>query len=121
MPGDLTVSSGPECRPSRGGLSGSRTHFGEGVEMTMTRKLTGAAIAAAAAGLFAMGHAAPVLAADDAGKVKCEGVNSCKGKGDCSSAKNSCQGKNACKGQGFMEMSKADCEKAKAAMPKDSK
>jgi hypothetical protein len=80
---------------------------------TTTRKLTGAAIAAAAAGLFAMGHAAPVLA-DEAGKMQCEGVNSCKGKGDCKGAKNSCKGENSCKGQGFKEMSKADCEKAKA-------
>ena len=77
--------------------------------------LTGAAIAAAAAGLFAMGHAAPVLAAEE-GKVKCEGVNSCKGKSDCSSAKNSCKGQNSCKGEGFKEMSAAECEKAKAEM-----
>jgi hypothetical protein len=83
--------------------------------MMKTKRLTGAAIAAAAAGLFAMGHAAPVLA-DDAGKIQCEGVNSCKGKGDCKGTKNSCEGKNSCKGQGFKEMSKADCEKAKAAI-----
>ncbi len=78
-------------------------------------KLTGAAIAAAAAGLFAMGHAAPVLA-DEAGKIHCEGVNSCKGKGDCKSAKNSCEGKNSCKGQGFKEMTQEECTKVKAAM-----
>jgi hypothetical protein len=91
--------------------------FGEGVTMTRTKKLTGAAIAAAAAGLFTMGYAAPVLA-DDAGKIHCEGVNSCKGKSDCKGAKNSCSGQNSCKGQGFKEMSKADCEKAKADMSK---
>jgi len=82
--------------------------------MTRTKKLTGAAIAAAAAGLFAMGLAAPVLA-DDAGKVQCTGVNSCKGQSDCKGAKNSCKGENSCKGQGFKEMTKTDCEKAKAA------
>jgi len=81
--------------------------------MTYTKKLTGAAIATAVAGLFAMGHAAPVLA-DETGKTHCDGVNSCKGKSDCKSANNSCEGKNACKGQGFKEMSKADCDKAKA-------
>jgi hypothetical protein len=83
--------------------------------MTSTKALTGAAIAAAAAGLFAFGYAAPVLA-DEQGKIHCEGVNSCKGKSDCASAKNSCQGQNACKGQGFKEMSKEECEKAKAQM-----
>ena len=81
--------------------------------------LTGAAIAAAAAGLFAMGQAAPVLAAEG-GKIKCEGVNSCKGKSDCSSAKNSCQGQNSCKGQGFKEMTQEECDKAKAAMKSDT-
>jgi hypothetical protein len=85
--------------------------------MTSTKKLTGAAIAAAVAGLFAMGHALPVLA-DEGGKIHCEGVNSCKGKSDCKGAKNSCKGQNACKGQGFQEMSKADCDKAKAEMKK---
>ena len=79
--------------------------------------LTGAAIAAAAAGLFAIGYAAPVLAAED-GKVKCEGVNGCKGQSDCAGAKNSCKGQNSCKGEGFKEMSKADCDKAKADMKK---
>jgi hypothetical protein len=88
--------------------------------MTSTKKLTGAAIAAAVAGLFAMGHALPVMA-DEAGKVKCEGVNSCKGKSDCKGAKNSCSGQNSCKGQGFKEMSQADCEKAKADASKMSK
>jgi hypothetical protein len=77
--------------------------------------LSGAAIAAAAAGLFALGHAAPVLAAEE-GKVKCEGVNGCKGQSDCASAKNSCKAQNSCKGQGFKELSAAECEKAKAEM-----
>ncbi len=83
--------------------------------MTSTTRLTGAAIAAAAAGLFAMGHAAPVLA-DEQGKIHCEGVNACKGQSDCASAKNSCQGQNACKGQGFKEMTPEECKKAQAAM-----
>ena len=85
--------------------------------MNSTKALTGAAIAAAAAGLFAVGYAAPALA-DEQGKIHCEGVNSCKGKSDCASAKNSCQGQNACKGQGFKEMTKEECEKAKQEMKK---
>jgi hypothetical protein len=36
--------------------------------MVKTKRLTGAALAAAAAGLFALGHALPVLA-DEGGKV----------------------------------------------------
>ena len=80
------------------------------------KKLTGFALATAAAGLFAMTAADPAVA--QAVKVKCEGVNSCKGHSDCKSAKNSCKGLNSCKGQGFTEMSQADCDKAKAAMKK---
>jgi len=83
--------------------------------MRSTTRLTGAAIAAAAAGLFAMGFAAPVMAADD-GKVQCQGVNGCKGQSDCKSAKNSCQGQNSCKGQGFKQMTAEECTKAKEAM-----
>ncbi len=80
------------------------------------RKLTGIALATAAAGMFALTAAAP--AAAQAANVKCEGVNACKGQGACKGAKNECKGQNACKGQGFMEMSKADCDKAKAAIKK---
>lgn len=80
------------------------------------RKLTGIALATAAAGMFAMTAAGP--AAAQAAKVKCEGVNGCKGQGGCKGAKNSCKGHNGCKGQGFVEMSEADCAKARAAMKK---
>ena len=79
-------------------------------------KLTGLALAAAAAGMFAMTAAGP--AAAQAAKVKCEGVNACKGHSDCKSTKNSCKGLNACKGRGFAEMSQAECDKAKMEMKK---
>ena len=79
-------------------------------------KLTGIALATAAAGMFAMTAAGP--AAAQAAKVKCEGVNSCKGHGGCKSASNSCKGQNACKGKGFMEMSQAECDKAKMEVKK---
>jgi hypothetical protein len=72
----------------------------------------GVALATAAALLFAS-MAATTASADEA-KVKCTGVNSCKGQSSCKSAKNSCKGLNSCKGQGFVEMSKSDCTAAKA-------
>ena len=80
------------------------------------RKLTGIALATAAAGMFAMTAAGPVSA--QAAKVKCEGVNACKGQGVCKGAKNACKGQASCKSQGFKEMSQADCDKAKAEMKK---
>ncbi|HKA15577.1 MAG TPA: hypothetical protein VKH41_11215 [Myxococcota bacterium] len=49
-----------------------------------------------------------------AAKVKCEGVNSCKGKSDCKSAHNDCKGKNGCAGKGYMSMTQAECDAAKA-------
>jgi len=80
------------------------------------KKLTGIALATAAAGMFAMTAAGP--AAAEGATVKCMGVNSCKGHSDCKSGKSECKGLNACKGQGFKEMSKADCDKAKMEMKK---
>jgi len=80
------------------------------------KKLTGIALATAAAGLFAMTAAGP--AAAQGAKVKCEGVNACKGQSDCKAGKSECKGLNACKGQGFKEMSKAECDKAKMSMKK---
>ncbi|MGQ0509635.1 MAG: BufA2 family periplasmic bufferin-type metallophore [Betaproteobacteria bacterium] len=80
------------------------------------KKMTGLALATAAAGMFAVMAAGP--AAAQAAKVKCVGVNGCKGQGGCKGASNSCKGLNGCKGQGFVEMSEADCAKAKAAMKK---
>jgi uncharacterized membrane protein len=72
------------------------------------------AIAAAAAALFLSG--APALADHHEGeaKVKCEGVNSCKGQGACSGAGHECGGQNGCKGQGFLELTQAECDAAKA-------
>lgn len=77
-----------------------------------TMRTGGVAIATAAALLF--GTLAVSTASADEAKVKCTGVNSCKGQSSCKSAKNSCKGMNSCKGQGFVEMSKSDCAAAKA-------
>ena len=80
--------------------------------MNQSSKLSGAAIATAAALLFSS-MPTTASAADEA-KVKCEGVNSCKGQTACATAQNSCQGQNSCKGQGYLMLSKADCDAAKA-------
>jgi len=83
-----------------------------------TRKLTGVALATAAAGLFALSAASPALAQAGAAKVECKGVNACKGKSECKSGSGNCKGLNECKGKGMVVMSKADCDKAQAAMKK---
>lgn len=87
-----------------------------------TTKLTGYALAAAAAGLFATVATSGALAADkaaDKASVKCENSSSCKGKGACKTAKNDCKGHNACKGQGMTEQANADaCKKAQDAAKK---
>ena len=54
-------------------------------------------------------------AAADEGKVKCEGVNACKGQSSCKSAKNSC------KGAGFLELTKSECDAAHAQAKKATK
>lgn len=76
------------------------------------QKMSGAALAAAAALVFTSALAG-VAAADEA-KVHCTGVNACKGQSSCKSANNSCKGKNSCKGQGWKSMTKAECDAAQA-------
>jgi hypothetical protein len=77
-----------------------------------SKMLSNVALAAAAAMMFSS-MAISTASADEA-KVKCDGVNSCKGHSACKTANNACKGQNSCKGQGFVEMSKADCDAAKA-------
>jgi uncharacterized membrane protein len=79
----------------------------------MASRTTNKVLMAAVAGLLTMSAAGAVSTARAAegDKVKCYGVNTCKGTGACGGAGHSCAGKNACKGQGFVETSKADCEK----------
>ncbi|HEY8123379.1 MAG TPA: hypothetical protein VII78_18820 [Myxococcota bacterium] len=73
-----------------------------------------AALAATAAALFLAGAPIAAFAGADEAKVKCEGVNACKGQGSCHTAKNECSGKNGCKGQGVVDMTQAECDAAKA-------
>jgi uncharacterized membrane protein len=80
----------------------------------MKGSMKGALVAAAVAGLFVanMSLGADEKAAGgkaEAGKVKCEGINSCKGTGACAGGGHACAGKNECKGKGWVETSQADC------------
>lgn len=80
--------------------------------MVAVKKLSGVALAAAAASLLlsgtvTAGEAAAAKPTD--ATIKCAGINSCKGKTACSSATNECKGKNSCKGKGFLKVSKEDC------------
>lgn len=88
--------------------------------MNSVKKLSGIALASAAATLLLAGcggdgakseakKAAPEAAAKVA-EVKCSGINSCKGTGACGGASNSCAGQNSCKGKGWVKASKADCD-----------
>ncbi|MFN0039842.1 MAG: hypothetical protein ACKVP2_10065 [Burkholderiales bacterium] len=70
--------------------------------------ISGAALAAAAAGLFMSGVATTSVAAE--GKVHCSGVNACKGKSDCKTAMSECKGQNGCKGKGFVAMDEKMCK-----------
>ena len=75
------------------------------------KKTTGAALAIAAATLFATAPMSAMAAGDSgSAKVHCYGVNKCKGHNDCKTDKNACKGHASCKGQGFVGMSKHACD-----------
>ncbi|MGH8576359.1 MAG: BufA2 family periplasmic bufferin-type metallophore [Gammaproteobacteria bacterium] len=69
-------------------------------------------LATAAAALFV---SSPLFAQDvhpaAEGKVKCGGVNACKGKAECNTSTDvsGCKGKNACKGKGWVSLTEAEC------------
>ena len=79
----------------------------------MNKKFKGAIIAAAAAGFFSAASAqadnSAIVLEDAPAKVKCSGINECKGKGSCHTATNECAGKNGCKGKGWVKVSAAEC------------
>ncbi len=92
--------------------------------MAAVKKLSGVALAAAAAGLLLSGAVSAGEA--DASKstdasIKCAGINSCKGQTACKSASNECKGKNSCKGKGFLAVSKEDCVAKKGTELKEEK
>jgi hypothetical protein len=78
-------------------------------------------LAAAAASLFlaGVGLTAGAVDASAADKIKCEGVNQCKGSSDCKTLTNECSGHNACKGKGFVMLTPEECAKAKAEAAKE--
>jgi hypothetical protein len=78
------------------------------------KRVTGAALATAAALLF--GSAVVQTASAEEAKIHCDGVNSCKGTSACATASNACHGQNECKGHGFLELTKAECDAAKAKL-----
>ncbi|MBL8398383.1 MAG: hypothetical protein JNL84_09615 [Candidatus Accumulibacter sp.] len=74
----------------------------------MSNQKTGIAIATAAAALFAAGSVvSTAVHAADSTSVQCTGVNACKGKSDCKTAKSECKGMNSCKGQGWVSKGSA--------------
>ncbi len=78
--------------------------------MNTAKKMTGFALAATAAAMFAMAPMNVSAGSDKSGK--CYGVNSCKGLGACAGATNACVGQNNCKGEGWVKRTKADCTNA---------
>ena len=76
-------------------------------------KMTGIALAIAAAGLMAGcagNQTGPATAsANSTDLVHCYGVNKCGGHNDCKSADNACAGKASCKGTGFVAMPSKAC------------
>ena len=77
-------------------------------------KVTGVLMATAVVGLLATGYglAGGEKAAEGQKSVKCAGINSCKGHGECAAADGSygCAGKNSCKGKGWVKVaSEKEC------------
>lgn len=77
--------------------------------MNTSKKISGVALAAAAAAMFAV---APMNASAAGSTGKCIGGNSCKGSSACATATTSCAGQNSCKGQGWVKMTKEECDAA---------
>jgi uncharacterized membrane protein len=75
-----------------------------------TRGTKAVLVASAVAGMLAAGTLAPAAAAEGE-KVRCYGINKCKGTGACGGKGHSCAGQNACKGQGYLELDKETCLK----------
>lgn len=78
------------------------------------KKLIGSVLATAAALAFVSAPFTSTAASAHA-KVKCYGVNACKGKSACKTAKNECKGHNACKGQGMKMKTEKQCKKLKGS------
>jgi len=81
----------------------------------VTNKMTGIALAVAAAGILGgcatdnttAGTSSQAAATTDL--VHCYGVNTCKGHNDCGGTGNSCAGQGSCKGTGFVGIPSKAC------------
>lgn len=83
----------------------------QGVSFMNTKKKIATIIATTAAIAFATAPLTTAIAHSHKDKVKCYGVNSCKGKSKCKTAQNACKGKNSCKGKGYMMKTEKECKK----------
>ena len=72
-------------------------------------RLRGIFVASAALGLLTASPGTASADHHEGDGVKCAGVNSCGGKGECAAADGShdCGGKNSCKGKGWVHKSSA--------------
>jgi hypothetical protein len=78
--------------------------------MNSAKKLSGVAIAAAAATLFATAPVTVQASSYGSAKGHCVGVNACKGMSSCATADSKCKGMNACKGQGYVKATAEACK-----------
>lgn len=76
----------------------------------MDKKKLATVIATAAAVAFVTAPLTSTVASA-AHKIKCYGINSCKGKSACKTANNKCKGHNSCKGQGYVMKTAKQCKK----------
>jgi len=77
----------------------------------MDKKKITSVLAAAAALAFVTAPLTSTVVEAASTKIKCYGVNKCKGHSACKTAKSTCKGHNACKGQGYMMKTEAQCKK----------
>ena len=79
--------------------------------MNQVKKLSGLAMASAAATLLLSGVNTASAAAHEKAtpEIKCSGINSCNGTSACATATTSCAGQNSCKGQGWVKATAKDC------------
>ena len=81
--------------------------------MNQAKKLSGVALATAAAALVLSGcasNAGSTGGATKTAKVHCSGINACKGHSACQTATSACKGQNSCKGKGWVSTTKAECD-----------
>ena len=73
-------------------------------------RLRGVFVASAALGLLAASPGTASADHHEGDGVKCAGINSCGGKGECAAADGShdCGGKNSCKGKGWVKVESAE-------------